>query len=102
MLKVRDLSVSFRTEDGLVPAVAAVSLDVAEGEILGIVGESGSGKTMTVMAIMGLIGDPNAIIGGSIAFRKRELLGLPPREMRKLRGRQIAMIFQDPMTSLTP
>jgi peptide/nickel transport system ATP-binding protein len=102
MLKVSDLCVSFRTEQGIVRAVENVSFDLAEGELLGVVGESGSGKTVSLLAVMGLITDPNAIITGSISYRGRELLGLPPREMRKLRGREIAMIFQDPMTALTP
>ncbi len=102
MLKVSDLCVSFRTEQGIVRAVDNVSFDVAEGDLLGVVGESGSGKTVSLLAVMGLITDPNAIITGSIAYRGRELLGLPAREMRKLRGREIAMIFQDPMTALTP
>ena len=102
MLAVRDLSVSFRTEQGIVRAVDGVSLDVAEGELLGVVGESGSGKTVSLLAVMGLITDPNAIIEGSIQYRGRELVGLPAREMRKLRGKEIAMIFQDPMTALTP
>ncbi len=79
-----------------------MSFDVAEGEVLGIVGESGSGKTVTVLAVMGLITDPNAIIEGSILYKGRELVGLKQREMRHLRGREIAMIFQDPMTALTP
>lgn len=102
MLKVTGLNVSFRTEQGLVRAVENVSFDVAEGELMGIVGESGSGKTVSLLAVMGLITDPNAIITGSIAYRGRELVGLPSKEMRKLRGREIAMIFQDPMTALTP
>ncbi|WP_373502978.1 ABC transporter ATP-binding protein [Aestuariivirga sp.] len=102
MLKVRDLNVSFRTEQGIVRAVDGVSLDVGEGELLGVVGESGSGKTVSLLAVMGLITDPNAIITGSIRYRGRELVGLPSKEMRKLRGREIAMIFQDPMTALTP
>jgi len=102
ILQVRDLRVTFRTEQGLVKAIDGVSFDVQEGEVLGLVGESGSGKTVTVLAVMGLITDPNAIITGSIQYRGRELVGLPPREMRKLRGREIAMIFQDPMTALTP
>ena len=86
MLEVRDLRVSFRTEHGLVRAVDGVSFDVAEGEILGVVGESGSGKTLSLLAVMGLINDPNAVIEGSISYRGRELVGLPQREMRKLRG----------------
>ncbi len=102
MLSVRDLKVSFRTENGLVRAIDGVSFDVAEGEILGVVGESGSGKTVSLLAVMGLITDPNAEITGSIKYNGRELVGLPAREMRKLRGREIAMIFQDPMTALTP
>ena len=102
MLKVSGLKVSFRTENGVVPAVDRVSFDVAEREILGVVGESGSGKTLSLMAVMGLINDPNAIIEGSIKFRGRELLDLSQRELRTLRGRDIAMIFQDPMTALTP
>ncbi len=102
ILSVRDLRVAFRTERGLVQVLDGVSFDVAEGEVLGIVGESGSGKTMTVLAVMGLITDPNAVITGSILYKGRELVGLPSREMRKLRGREIAMIFQDPMTALTP
>ena len=99
ILSVHDLKVSFRTETGLVRVLDNVSFDVAEGEILGIVGESGSGKTMTMMAVMALIMDPNARIEGSIRFRGQELVGLHPREMRKLRGRDMAMIFQDPMTA---
>ena len=102
MLVVRDLRVSFRSERGLMQAIDGVSFDVAEGEILGVVGESGSGKTVSLLAVMGLINDPNAVIEGSIKYRGRELVGLPSAEMRKLRGREIAMIFQDPMTALTP
>ena len=102
MLSVRDLRISFRTEQGNVRAIDGVSFDVAESEILGVVGESGSGKTLSLMAVMGLINDPNVTIEGSIKLRGRELIGLKPREMRKLRGREIAMIFQDPMTAMTP
>jgi peptide/nickel transport system ATP-binding protein len=102
MLQVCDLRVSFRTEHGLMQAIDGVSFDVAEGEILGVVGESGSGKTLSLLAVMGLINDPNAVIEGSIKYLGRELIGLPSAEMRKIRGREIAMIFQDPMTALTP
>ncbi len=102
ILQVRDLRVSFRTERGLIRVLDGVSFDVAEGEVLGIVGESGSGKTVTMLAVMGLITDPNALITGSIRYRGRELVGMPNREMRQLRGREIAMIFQDPMTAMTP
>ena len=102
ILQVRDLRVSFRTEQGLMRAIDGVSFDIKKGEILGVVGESGSGKTVTLLAVMGLITDPNAVIEGSIKYRGKELIGLAPRDMRKLRGREIAMIFQDPMTALTP
>ena len=102
ILSVRDLTVTFRTEEGPVRAIDVVSFDVAEGEILGVVGESGSGKTVSLLAVMGLITDPNATIGGSIRYRGKELVGLAPRALRKLRGAEIAMIFQDPMTALTP
>ena len=102
MLSVRDLRVSFRTEDGIVRAIDGVSFDLEEGEILGVVGESGSGKTVSLLAVMGLITDPNATIEGSIRYKGRELVGLPARELRRLRGNEIAMIFQDPMTALTP
>ncbi len=102
ILEVTNLRVSFRSERGLVRVLDGVSFTVDEGEVLGIVGESGSGKTMTVLAVMGLITDPNAVIEGSIKFRGRELVGMKPREMRQLRGKDIAMIFQDPMTALTP
>ena len=102
MLEVENLTVSFRTERGTVRAIDGVSFAVAEGEVLGVVGESGSGKTVTLLAVMGLITDPNVIIEGSIRYRGKQLVGLSQREMRKLRGRDIAMIFQDPMTALTP
>jgi len=102
MLKVRDLRVSFRTEQGVARVVDGVSFDLAKGELLGVVGESGSGKTVSLLAVMGLITDPNAMIAGSISYQGRELVGLPAKEMRKLRGSEISMIFQDPMTALTP
>ncbi len=102
LLEVRGLSVSFRTERGILRAVDDVSFRVGEREILGVVGESGSGKTVSLMSVMGLINDPNAIIEGSIVFKGRELHGLSRRALRSIRGREIAMIFQDPMTALTP
>jgi peptide/nickel transport system ATP-binding protein len=102
LLEVRDLKVAFRTTRGRVQALAGVSLDVSPGEVLGVVGESGSGKTMTVLAVMSLITDPNAEITGSIRFRGEELIGAPAAKLRSLRGGKMAMIFQDPMTSLTP
>ena len=83
-------------------AVDGISFRIAPREIVGIVGESGSGKTMSLLSVVGLINDPNAVIEGSITYKGRELLGLPQRELRRVRGREIAVIFQDPMTALTP
>jgi peptide/nickel transport system ATP-binding protein len=102
LLEVRDLSVSFRTENGLVRAVDGVSLSVDEGDVVGIVGESGSGKTVSMMAVMRLIRDPNAVVEGQVLLRGRDLMQVSQHEMREVRGGEIAMIFQDPMTSLTP
>src|SRR5215475_14200734 len=97
LLEVRGLSVSFRTERGLVRAVDNVSFRIGEREIVGVVGESGSGKTVSLMSVMGLINDPNAVIEGSVVYKGRELRGLSKRALRDIRGREIAMIFQDPM-----
>ncbi|HVP75597.1 MAG TPA: ABC transporter ATP-binding protein [Gaiellaceae bacterium] len=102
LLEVRDLSVSFRTEQGIVRAVDRLSLSIALGEVVGIVGESGSGKTVSMTAVMRLIRDPNAIVEGSVLYGGQDLLQLSQREMRRIRGAEIAMIFQDPMTALTP
>ena len=108
LLELRDLHVEFRTAHGIVHAVDGISLSVERGQTLGIVGESGSGKSvnspqLTSLAIMRLIASPpGRITGGSIHFEDRELLDLPLDEMRRIRGREIAMIFQDPMTSLNP
>ena len=101
LLEVRDLSVSFRTEAGLVRAVDGISFTVDRGEVLGIVGESGSGKSVSMMSVMRLIKDPNAVFGGQVIYKGRDLMQLPD-EMRSVRGAEIAMIFQDPMTSLNP
>ena len=102
LLTVDDLRVSFATEDGVVRAVDGVSFELAEGEILAIVGESGSGKSVTAQTLTGLTRAPNAKISGSITYRGRELVGLDDELLRDVRGEQIAMVFQDPMTSLNP
>jgi oligopeptide/dipeptide ABC transporter ATP-binding protein len=102
LLEVKDLKVSFRTEDGIVRAVDGVSFTVAEGEVVGIVGESGSGKSVTMMSVMRLIIDPNVIYSGEILYKGRNLMALSRDAMREVRGEEIAMIFQDPMTSLNP
>jgi oligopeptide/dipeptide ABC transporter ATP-binding protein len=99
---VSDLRVSFRTEDGVVRAVNGVSFTVAEGETLGIVGESGSGKSVTMMSVLRLIVDQNARFEGAAFYRGRDLMRLSASEIRAVRGSEIAMIFQDPMTSLNP
>jgi peptide/nickel transport system ATP-binding protein/oligopeptide transport system ATP-binding protein len=102
LLEVRDLKVSFRTDDGLVKAVDGVSLTLLEGETLGIVGESGSGKSVTMMSVMRLINDPNARFEGEVRYKGRDLMKLSQEQIRGIRGAGIAMIFQDPMTSLNP
>lgn len=102
LLEVRNLCVSFRTELGLVPVLEDVSFSVRPREILSIVGESGSGKSMASLAVMGLIADPNAVVTGVVLYKGRDLLTLGDRAMRDLRGREIAMIFQNPMTAMTP
>jgi peptide/nickel transport system ATP-binding protein len=101
LLALEHVDVGFATEDGRVSAVSDVSLSVSEGEIFGLVGESGCGKTTLAMALMGLL-PATAHVAGSVRFQGLELLGLPPAELRKLRGDRISMIFQDPMTSLDP
>jgi oligopeptide transport system ATP-binding protein len=103
LLSVRDLLVRFRTHDGSVFAVNGVSFDVDEGETLGLVGESGCGKSVTNLAVMRLLPAPaGKIEGGQVFFQGQDLLGLAESEMRMLRGKELAMIFQDPMTSLNP
>jgi peptide/nickel transport system ATP-binding protein len=102
LLEVRDLKVSFRTEDGLVRAVDGVSFSLSAGETLGIVGESGSGKSVTMMSVMRLINDPNARFEGEVLFKGHDLMRLSREQIRDVRGTGIAMIFQDPMTSLNP
>ncbi|MEU9833889.1 ABC transporter ATP-binding protein [Streptosporangium sp. NPDC048047] len=101
ILRVQDLSVEFPTEDGVVHAVRGVSYSLREREVLGIVGESGSGKSVSSMAVMGLL-PKSARVKGRILFRGDDMLKMSPRKQRGLRGRKIAMIFQDPMTALNP
>ena len=102
LLSVEDLRVSFRTEEGLVRAVDGVSFTVDAGEVVAIVGESGSGKSVTSMTLMGLTRSPNATFEGTAHFEGTELIGATNDELRRIRGRRIAMIFQDPMSSLDP
>jgi len=103
LLDVKGLETQFRTPDGIVHAVNGVSLTLKEGETLGIVGESGCGKTVTVLSILRLIAmPPGKIVAGKANFRGQDLLQMSNEEIREIRGSQIAMIFQDPMTSLNP
>ncbi|HXY86283.1 MAG TPA: ABC transporter ATP-binding protein [Gaiellaceae bacterium] len=102
LLEVKNLKVSFRTEDGVVKAVDGVSFTVDQGEVLGIVGESGSGKSVTMMSVMRLINDPNMRVEGEVLYKGRDIMQLDESRMREVRGSEMAMIFQDPMTSLNP
>ena len=103
LLDVKDLRVYFRSEEGIVKAVDGISFDVKQGETLGIVGESGSGKTVANLSLMRLVPEPpGEIVSGSVILRGRDVLKLPARDLRRLRGKQVAMIFQDPMTALNP
>jgi peptide/nickel transport system ATP-binding protein len=101
-LSVRDLRVRFSTEDGIVNAVDGLSFDVQRGRTLGIVGESGSGKSVTNLTILGLHSKKTTSIGGEIHLDGQELVGAPEKELEKLRGNKVAMIFQDPLTALSP
>jgi oligopeptide/dipeptide ABC transporter ATP-binding protein len=103
ILSIRDLTVEFHTEDGVVHAVDGVTYDVHAGETLGIVGESGSGKSVSMLSILGLIPQPpGKIVRGEASFKGRNIMKMSKRELRRLRGGPMAMVFQDPMTSLNP
>jgi peptide/nickel transport system ATP-binding protein len=102
LLEVTDLATHFITRAGTVKAVDGVSFQVARGEVMGLVGESGSGKSVTGYSILGLVDPPGRIVSGSIRLAGRELVGLDDEAMRSIRGREIAMIFQDPMMTLNP
>jgi len=102
VLSVRGLQTSYFTSAGVVRAVDGVTFDLPQGQTLGLVGESGSGKSVTSLSIMGLIDPPGRVTGGSIRFRGRELVGLKPGQMRRLRGRELCLVFQDPMSALNP
>ena len=102
LLEVRNLRVEFNTRRGTLVAIDDVSFDIAPGEVLGVVGESGAGKSITGTAIIGLLERPGRVAGGEILMEGRRIDNLPPEQMRKIRGRHIGAIFQDPLTSLNP
>jgi peptide/nickel transport system ATP-binding protein len=102
LLEVRDLTTHFLTRAGVVKAVEGVSFDVAAGEVVGLVGESGSGKSVTGLSILGLVDPPGRIVAGSVKLAGQELVGLDHEALRRLRGRRMAMVFQDPMSMLNP
>src|ERR671922_2590175 len=102
LLEVKDLKTYFRTDDGIVKAVDGVSFSVEKGKTLGIVGESGCGKSVTCLTIMGLNPKASTISSGEVIFKGEEILHAPSAKLRDIRGNSIAMIFQDPMTSLNP
>src|SRR3977135_1017420 len=102
ILDVHNLQTQFFTDAGIVRAVDGVSFSVTAGETLGIVGESGSGKSVTALSLMRLLEEPARIVGGEVRFQGRDVLAMNPDELRALRGDGVAMVFQDPMTSLNP
>src|SRR4051812_40927873 len=102
VLSVRNLQVDFASRRGTLRAIDNVSFDIAKGEVLGVVGESGAGKSVTGLAVIGLIDSPGRISGGEIRLSGVRIDNLPPEEMRRVRGKRIGMIFQDPLTSLNP
>ncbi|MCG8543955.1 MAG: ABC transporter ATP-binding protein, partial [Alphaproteobacteria bacterium] len=102
LLEVRRLRTAFPSDTGTIAVVDDVSLALRNGETLAVVGESGSGKTMTFLSVLGLVPAPGKVVGGNIQFAGRDLTTLSPEELRELRGAEIAMVFQDPMTALNP
>ncbi|MBO9644315.1 MAG: ABC transporter ATP-binding protein, partial [Pseudacidovorax sp.] len=102
VLELRDLRTRFHTRDGVLPVVDGVSFTLGRGQVLGLVGESGSGKSVTGFSVMGLVDPPGRVEGGEVLFQGQDLRTLPPKALRQLRGDRIAMIFQDPMSSLNP
>ncbi|HKS62293.1 MAG TPA: ABC transporter ATP-binding protein, partial [Xanthobacteraceae bacterium] len=102
VLSVRDLKVEFPTRRGTLTAIDGVSFDIAPGEVLGVVGESGAGKSITGTAVIGLIEPPGRIAGGQVLLKGQRIDNLPAEAMRKIRGKRIGMVFQDPLTSLNP
>ena len=103
LLQIQDLSIAFDTDDGVVCAVDRLSMDVEQGEVLGLVGESGCGKSVTALSVLRLVpSPPGRVVSGAIRFRGEDLLALPPHRLREVRGRSISMIFQEPMTALSP
>jgi len=102
LLEVKGLKVRFATEDGLVKAVDGVDFELERGKVLGIVGESGSGKSVTAMTLLGLTRDQNSVFEGEVLYKGHDILTMPESRLRGIRGSEIAMIFQDPMTSLNP
>src|SRR3989337_3063841 len=103
LLQVRDLKTHFFTDDGVVKAVDGISYDVEEGETLGLVGESGCGKSVSALSLLRLIPNPpGRIVGGEVIFEGEDLLKVDEEEIRHVRGNKIAMVFQEPMTSLNP
>src|ERR671938_1888791 len=102
LLEVRGLKVRFATEDGIVHAVDGVDFELERGRVLGIVGESGCGKSVTALTLLGLTRDRNTIFEGQVLYKGQDLLTMPESRLRDFRGNELAMIFQDPMTSLNP
>src|SRR3954462_14689165 len=102
LLSVKDLAVSFATDEGVVQAVDGVSFDLRAGEVLAVVGESGCGKSVTAMTLLGLTRSPNARFEGTATYKGTELIRASDEELQRVRGEEIAMIFQDPMASLNP